>query len=55
MKKNKIILPLVALSLTLQMVPVNALTKDETVYSNLNKDGSNFKTVVVNHLYNGED
>ena len=38
MKKNKIILPLVALSLTLQMVPVNALTKDETVYSNLNKD-----------------
>ena len=55
MKKNKIILPLVALSLTLQMVPVNALTKDETVYSNLNKDGSNFKTVVVNHLYNSED
>lgn len=55
MKKNKIILPLVALSITLQMVPVNALTKDETVYSNLNKDGSNFKTVVVNHLYNSED
>ena len=55
MKKNKIILPLVALSLTLQMVPVNALTKDETVYSNLNRDVSNFKTVVVNHLYNGED
>ena len=38
MKKNKIILPLVALSLTLQMVPVNALTKDETVYSNLNME-----------------
>lgn len=55
MKKNKIILPLLALSLTLQMVPGNALTKDETVYSNLNKDGSNFKTVVVNHLYNSED
>ena len=55
MKKNKIILPLVSLSLTLQMVPVNALTKDETVYSNLNKDGSNFKKVVVNHLYNSED
>ena len=37
MKKNKIILPLVALSLTLQMVPVNALTKDETVYAKIKR------------------
>lgn len=32
-----------------------ALTKDETIYTNLNKDGSLFKTTVVNHLYNANE
>lgn len=32
-----------------------ALTKDETIYTNLNKDGSLFKTTVVNHLYNSNE
>ena len=51
---NKLLISSLALALTLPN-SVNALTKDETVYSTINKDGSLFKTTVVNHLYNASE
>lgn len=51
---NKLLISSLAIALTLPN-SVNALTKDETVYSTINSDGSLFKTTVVNHLYNAND
>ncbi len=51
MKKKKKLLNLTLIAgLTLYPLSVSALQKSETVYSNLNSDGSIYKTVVSNHL-----
>ena len=49
--KNKIITLLIISSLFIP-IKTQALTKDETIYSVLNKNGSLYKTTIVNHLYN---
>ena len=53
---NKIYKLFITLFVLVMFIPnVNALTKDETVYSKLNSDGSLFNTTVVNHLYDAHD
>ncbi len=45
-----------ALAVSLVMMPfsVQGLTKNETVYTTLNKNGKLYKTTIVNHLYHTE-
>ena len=54
--KNKIISKGIILALifglALDATPVLALTKEETIYSKLNSDGSVNSTTVSEHLYN---
>jgi len=54
MNKNlkKLTSYILLLSVTLYSVPIYALTKDETVYTKLNSDGSIKSTVVNNHIKN---
>lgn len=51
-KIKKISTSILLMSLMLYSFPVYALTKDETVYTKLNNDGSVNKTIVNNHLKN---
>lgn len=51
-KRNKLIYPLILSGLLLTPAfSVNALTKKETVYTNLNYAGSTIKSSVTNHLF----
>lgn len=56
---NKIISKVVAGTVLCSMIgyviPVFAYTKDETVYSKLDANGSNYKTIVSTHIQNEED
>lgn len=58
MKSNKVISKIVASTLLCSMVgytlPVFAYTKDETVYSKLDSEGKNYKTIVSTHIENSE-
>ena len=47
---KRLVTSIVALSIIATPFQVFALTKEESVYSNLNADGTRFKTVVTNHL-----
>ena len=47
---KRLVTSIVALSIIATPFQVFALTKEEAVYSNLNADGTRFKTVVTNHL-----
>lgn len=51
---KKIAASIIAVSLTLPTMRVSALTKDETVYTKLNNDGSSKYTIVNEHLINDE-
>ncbi len=59
MKNNKVISKVISGTLLCSMVgytlPVFAYTKDETVYSKLDSDGNNYKTVVSAHIKNTEN
>ena len=59
MKNNKVILKVISGTLLCSMVgytlPVFAYTKDETVYSKLDSDGNNYKTIVSTHIKNTEN
>lgn len=59
MKNNKVISKLISGTLLCSMVgytlPVFAYTKDETVYSKLDSDGNNYKTIVSTHIKNTEN
>ncbi len=52
--KKKIISFIFILALMLHSLPLYALTKDETVYTKLNNDGSIKMTLVNNHLKNSD-
>ena len=52
--KNKIISAILALGM-LSYIPANAMSKDETVYSKLNNDGSVKSTIVTEHLINNQN
>ena len=58
MKSNKVISKIVASTLLCSIVgytlPVFAYTKDETVYSKLDSEGKNYKTIVSTHIENSE-
>ena len=47
---KRLVTSIVALSIIATPFQVFAMTKEEAVYSNLNADGTRFKTVVTNHL-----
>lgn len=51
-KLNKIVAWSLIASLTFEACPVWALTKDETLYTKLNKDGSILETTASIHLHN---
>lgn len=59
MKNNKIISKVISGTLLCSMVgytlPVFAYTKDETVYSKLDSNGNNYKTIVSTHIKNTEN
>ncbi len=55
MMNKKIVGSILAISFALMPLSAQAMTKDETVYSTLNKQGELYKTTVVNHLYQAED
>lgn len=59
MKNNKVISKVISGALLCSMVgytfPVFAYTKDETVYSKLDSDGNNYKTIVSTHIKNTEN
>lgn len=59
MKNNKVISKVISGTLLCSMVgytfPVFAYTKDETVYSKLDSDGNNYKTIVSTHIKNTEN
>lgn len=59
MKNSKVISKIISGTLLCSMVgytlPVFAYTKDETVYSKLDSDGSNYKTIVSTHIKNTEN
>ena len=48
--KKKLVTSIVALSIIATPFNVFALEKEESIYSNLNVDGTRFKTVVTSHL-----
>ncbi|MCI8575424.1 MAG: hypothetical protein HFI09_03040 [Bacilli bacterium] len=50
MTKKKLLTLTLITGLTLSPLSVSAMEKTETVYSNLNPDGSTYKTVVSSHL-----
>ena len=56
---NKVISKIISGTLLCSMVgytlPVFAYTKDETVYSKLDSDGNNYKTIVSTHIKNTEN
>ena len=56
---NKVISKVISGTLLCSMVgyalPVFAYTKDETVYSKLDSEGNNYKTIVSTHIKNTED
>ena len=54
-KITKITASIILASMLMYSVPVAALTKDETVYSNLKSNGESYKTIVSTHLENIED
>ena len=47
---KKLVTSIIALSIITMPFNVFALEKEESIYSNLNADGTRFKTVVTNHL-----
>ena len=47
---KKLVTSIIALSIVTMPFNVFALEKEESIYSNLNADGTRFKTVVTNHL-----
>ncbi len=53
--KNKILTMLLVSSSLITSLPVYALTKEETVYTNLNTDGTVNSTTVNEHLINKDD
>lgn len=59
MKNNKMISKVISGTLLCSMVgytlPVFAYTKDETVYSKLDSNGDNYKTIVSTHIKNTEN
>lgn len=59
MKNNKVISKIISGTLLCSMVgyalPVFAYTKDETVYSKLDSEGNNYKTIVSTHIENKEN
>ena len=59
MKNNKVISKVISGTLLCSMVgyalPVFAYTKDETVYSKLDCEGNNYKTIVSTHIENKEN
>lgn len=59
MKNNKVISKVISGTLLCSMVgyalPVFAYTKDETVYSKLDSEGNNYKTIVSTHIENKEN
>ena len=59
MKNNKVISNVISGTLLCSMVgyalPVFAYTKDETVYSKLDSEGNNYKTIVSTHIENKEN
>ena len=59
MKNNKLISKIISGTLLCSMVgytlPVFAYTKDETVYSKLDSNGDNYKTIVSTHIKNTEN
>ncbi len=59
MKNNKMISKVISGTLLCSMVgytlPVFAYTKDETVYSKLDRNGDNYKTIVSTHIKNTEN
>lgn len=53
---NKKIISIILLcTIVIYTVPVMAYTKDETVYSKLNSDGSSYSTIVNSHINNEEE
>ena len=59
MKNNKVISKVISGALLFSMVgytfPVFAYTKDETVYSKMDSNGKNYKTIVSTHIKNTEN
>ena len=59
MKNNKVISKVISGTLLCSMVgytlPVFAYTKDETVYSKMDSNGKNYKTIVSTHIKNTEN
>lgn len=59
MKNNKVISKVISGALLCSMVgytfPVFAYTKDETVYSKMDSNGKNYKTIVSTHIKNTEN
>lgn len=54
-KFTKITASIILASMLMYSLPVAALTKDETVYSNLKPNGESYKTIVSTHLENTDD
>lgn len=54
-KISKITAIAILSSMLMYTIPVSAFTKDETVYSNMNSKGENYKTIVTTRLENTED
>lgn len=52
--KKKIISSLLLCTMITYTMPVFAITKDETIYSKLNNNGDNYKTIVNSHIKNEE-
>ena len=52
---SKIISGSLLCTITLYTIPVMAYTKDETVYSKIDNEGKNYKTIVSTHLKNTQD
>lgn len=53
--KRKIISSALLCSMCAYTLPVFAYTKDETVYSKIDKEGKNYQTIVSTHLENKEE
>lgn len=53
--RRKIISSTLLCSMCAYTLPVFAYTKDETVYSKMDKEGKNYQTIVSNHLENKEE
>lgn len=54
-KISKITAMAILSSMLMYTIPVSAFTKDETVYSNIDSNGGNYKTVVTTRLENTDD